>query len=210
MIWLLLLLSVKNKDELESKKSIYKTFKAWNLVTLESIEYQLTQATDPKIKAEWQNMYDVRQLSLYSLTGDKNDIPDKGEPSRYKFLQAIGFNKKFSVPTFIIETYSSGEMVFIRNYTIQNKLNSSYIVAYDYFRNKWVKVKDTIVYKTDLDSELANPGSLNYNLKGINETDVILSKFDSSGIKSHFYFSFSLGKNNVIEKIIKTWNKREK
>lgn len=200
-ISLLFLFGIETEPK-PTSKPICKIFKAWNLATLQSIKDQLKQTTDPKSKSQWENELDVRSFTLYSPTGDKNNVPDKGKPSRYKFLQAIDANKGFHTSTFIIESYSSGEVVVFRDYIIQNSLNSSHVIAYTYYKNEWVKVKDTLVSKIDLESELIKDNMVNNNFKGNNITDVILSEIGPTGIKSHYYISLSLETNNVVQEIL--------
>jgi hypothetical protein len=191
---------------MSTNNTVFNTFKTWNLATLQSIKDQLKQTADPVIKAKWQNRLEVERFTLYSPTADKNGIIDSDKPARYKFLKAIGANKNTKCSIFIVESYTSGEVIVSRNYCIKNSLNSSKVIAYTYYHNEWVKLKDTVVSKIDLKSELIKENVGN-NFKGSNITDLILSEIGSSAIKSKYYISFPLKTDSLLYKILEIWGK---
>jgi hypothetical protein len=205
-ISLLLFIRIEVSPTPTNKKTIYKTFKGWNLATLQSIKDQMKQTADPKIKLKWRNRLDVERFILYSSTGDKNGITNKGKPSRYKFLKAIAPNMSFDLQTYVIESYTSGEIIQSRNYFIQNSLNFSHVEAFNYYKDEWVKVKDTVVTKIDFESEFIKDNTVTNYFKGNNITDVIISEFDSSIIKTNYYISLSLNTNSSVQKILKMWD----
>ena len=127
---------------------------------------------------------------------------DKGKPSRYKFLQVICADKKIGKNIFIIEREIEGEVLQLRNYLIQNDVGISHVTVYSYFKNDWTKVRDTTISKIDLHSELINATNVIDKLSGKNESDVILSEFDSMNIESHYYIPLSIEKNDAISKIL--------
>jgi hypothetical protein len=182
--------------------SFERTFKIWNEKTIRSIKDQLLKTNYSQIKSILQNHLDVLQTTLYSLTGNEKGIIDKDKPSRYKFLQAICTNGQIGKNVFIVESESEGEVVQLINYVIENNMNTSHVIVFNYFKSNWIKVRDTTISKVDLHSELQDNSYELNRLKGINESAVILSEFNSSNILSHYFIPFSIEKANIIRKIL--------
>jgi hypothetical protein len=175
--------------------SVERNLKTWNQRTLSSLEDQLAVAKDSPIKARLLNRINIAN-SNYAVNGKgtKHNL-------RYEFLKTIYTSKKSRTNYFIIETSTEGEVIQLRNYVIENDINSSHIEYYSYYQFKWKKVKDTTISRVDLKSMLNNGGCV-INYKG-NRNDVVLTEFSSHDIDSHYFLQYSLAQSSPIVQVLK-------
>ena len=181
------------------QRSTEKDFDLWNRSTIQSLKSQLAYTKNSKISNTLKNRLDVIQSSLYAPT----EANDKGAPSRYKFLNAINAIRKANKALFVVESEHEGEVLILRNYLIENTSNTSHVMVYSYYRNNWVKVRDTIISRLELKEVLNNKPASVDKLSGLNDSDVIVSEFAPTDISSHYFIPMSIDKDNMIQKILK-------
>lgn len=170
--------------------------------TIGSINEQIMLTTNPQIKSTLTKVVDVLKLSLYSRTANKQRVIDKGKPSRYKFLQTIYAKRQIGKHFYVLETIIEGEVVEIRNYTVEDNKIGSQVICYSYYNNSWLQVSDTIITKVDLHYELININKDRDNLLGNNQSGAILSEFTGLNITCHYYIPSSIKSDNAILKIM--------
>jgi len=183
-----------------AERLFHAVFKEWNQSTIAFINREAKRAQ----YADWRSAYRKREKIVQSLlnspTANDSDEIDKGQPARYKFLKQIHVDSIINKHFFIIETTLSAEVAQSRSYLIENSALGSHIRVYMYFNNRWKMKRDTIVPKIDLRSEIETHET-NISVNGVNLTDVILTEFNSSKIRSIYHLAGSIPKNDCLIRI---------
>lgn len=174
-----------------SKVDIDKIFKAWNVQTSNSINFQITSAVDKQQKLLYENRLEA--FKSYLEISNFNVI--NTESIRYKFLQEC--IKDWSDKFYIIEANVSGEQVSIVSYILKpNKNNTSKIYKYEYKNGDWMKISE---YLMDRSFELDRKKYSTIFGKGTNQDDVIVTSIENNNIISSDFYLFSTMKPDSAE-----------
>lgn len=171
--------------------------KIWNKKTMNSLDKELSSRKDSYPADRLQNQLEQTKAFLFNNT--TGDFGEEEKTIRAKFLDEISKNKLRNF--FVLEVVKNGEKIDIENLLILNMGNETLITSYQYFGNKWNKLKDTTINKIDLHVELMKKSPLNYR-KDNGILHVILSKFSDTNITSRFYLGDMISKHDVFFELL--------
>lgn len=184
-IYFFVILTILGKGNLnlEVNQECVNLIKRWNTATANSL--QIKNLNDVNVVRVLEN----RRLLFekYSALNEDDSIVMKSP--RAKFVNEVNiFGEDRGLKNIIIiETIRSGEIVSLKNYLLEKSKNNELTISVFFFEdNKWIK---TSVTKND-SIEFVSPISqyLNLSLSGINNEELIITKFGENEIIDSQFF----------------------
>lgn len=176
----------------------------WNRLTFQSLERQARQATDNTQKS----LYDNSLLAVKEQWKVKGNDSYNDSSIRYKFLETICSNSDCCKKTFyIIEANESGSKILLRHFIVYtDATNVVNVEFYDFTNSVWHKTGkfklENFHFKDDLKNYLYQFG------KGINNDDIIITKFENCHVKESEYYLYStLSLDSGIKEILNGYRK---
>jgi len=183
-----------NTEKSFGQSSLLKEVNNWNKLTLLSLEDGLKQARKSEEIREFQN----GKIS-FSMYVDYKNGSTSIKSIRYSLLKNI-LSKKHK-DFYLMEANRSGERVEILSYLVEFNGKIADVFVYHFIDERWV-LKST--YKGNLLKLNRIFGKdLVPSRKGVNDDDVIISKFlNGKAITSKYYLDYTLPKDSGIEELL--------
>lgn len=180
--------------------SVDSVFVTWNNRTIGSLERQIKSSSDSVVKSRYENRLSV--IVEYWSIRDQTSV--NIESIRYKFLKKIFLQQKNKGGSkfYVIEANESGSKVILRNFVVYiDSLNNANIEFYINVNQEWQKQGKCIFNNFHIEYELKN--SIAKFRKGINNDDIIVTKFEDNHVQESEYFLYgTLSNISSIKKVL--------
>jgi len=181
-----------------SQPQIDSLFMEWNKTTILSLERQLELSIDTIKKSFYEN----RLLAFKTYLKINNSETINPNSIRYKFLTELSSSQKGS-EFYIIEANESGAKVLLRTFVLFTNPKTTKVDIYindeKWKRTGFFELKDFSL-KEDLSSYIT--------LKGFNNDDIIITRFENTKVKkSEYFLSGTLALSSGIKNILDNFKK---
>jgi len=166
---------------------IDSVFVTWNNRTIGSLERQIKSSSDSVVKSRYEN----RRSVIEEYWSIKDQMRVNVESIRYKFLKKILLQQKNKGVSkfYVIEANESGSKVILRNFVVYiDSLNNANIEFYININQEWQKQGKCILNNFHIEYELEN--SIAKLRKGVNNDDIIVTKFEDNHVQESEYFLY--------------------
>jgi hypothetical protein len=161
----------------------------WNQLTQASLNSNISNAKDSFTKKLYQNRLEAFLHNNSRVLLDSNSL-------RKKFLDRLENEGKLDEDVYVLEANSSGNVVQIKNYLIQEKNPKTFsIKIYYYVDDRWVTDNKEKEVFLDINNSLID-SFLPFG-NGFNRDDLIISKFSKGNIEVSIYFLMGTASNKT-------------